>query len=101
MPWDLMPGAAIDIGVDGQGAAWVVGTDNEVYRWNEASGGWSKVNINLSPKRISCGKVSPIVCSKDGIIQRYDVQTETWETLRAVQKMWRRRKTRMEATLLP
>jgi hypothetical protein len=81
MPWDLMPGGATDIGVDAQGTAWVVGTDNEVHRWNEATAGWTKIQLEITPYRISCGNRHPIVSSTTGYIQVYDDQTQTWNTL--------------------
>ncbi len=40
LPWKHLPGAALDIGVGG-GQAWVIGTDQGIYRWDGKT--WGKV----------------------------------------------------------
>lgn len=39
--WDSVPGGAVRIAVDRQGAPWVVNSSNVIYRW--AGGGWQQL----------------------------------------------------------
>ena len=70
--WSKLPGAAVDIGVGANGAAFVIGSDsNSVWKWNTRKRNWDKFPGGLS--RISVGpKGNPRGVNKSQQIWRYD-----------------------------
>jgi len=75
LPWKKLPGAALDIGVGG-GQAWVIGTDQGIYRWDGKT--WGKVPG--AAVRIAVGpRGMPWVVNKSQDIYRYT--GTTWQKI--------------------
>lgn len=74
--WDLLPGAAKDIGVGADGSVWVIGTSREsggytIHGWDKDRNGWYKVvggavRIDVEPNG------TPWVVNSSGNIYRWD-----------------------------
>src|SRR5215471_9656107 len=51
--YDVLPGLAKDIGVNDSGAAWVIGADNYIYKWNESIYSWDWDTTGMSGSAIA------------------------------------------------
>jgi hypothetical protein len=65
--WSLMPGAAKDIGIGGDGSVFVVGTDNGVYKWSGS--GWVKRD----------GALTDITVDQNGVPWGVNAANQLWK----------------------
>lgn len=67
--WRQLPGEAFDIGVNGTGNVWITGTNDGIYKWDEAA--WSWIRANGSAYRVTVDSSNvPWVVNANGEIFR-------------------------------
>jgi len=68
--WELLPGAAIDIGASIYGTVWVLGTNGHPYRWNGSN--WDEFDLGRTCTHIDVDSSgNPWVVLDDGQVYRY------------------------------
>lgn len=75
--WTQVTGAAVSIGCGGDGSTWIIGTDNNVYKWVEATKSWNQITgtgVAITVDRLGFAWV---LDNKGNIFRRVDDAADT------------------------